>query len=619
MILGLVFVATAARAQLVQDFPVGSVEALVVAPDGALWYTTAENIGRISPDGVMQPPFNRPIWDRFTIGPDGDIWFTQSFENRIGRMATDGSITHYPLPQGQGGPVEIAASPSGDIWFSFGQGLGRLSSDASFSQFPLPDGLFVSALVAGPDEAIWFAAGARVGRITSAGVVRTYPIPQASTGIAADTDAVWSWSDRQVYRITTTGAVTVFPLRYRASQLAPRDREVFITYGWGLNAPQTHLIGRLTASGEVTDFGLPGERTVQSYPQPIAVTPGGIVWFAESINGQYGLGRVDSRILALDPCEPSADPPNPNVSRTAVDFESVPEGSPPEAISIPGIQFRGAGISASVEDTTAYTVLDALSGKALVWMQREQDVPCCDWSHGLAIEFTTPVNRFRARIAMRSRYTHTVNLHYESGSSGRAGSIPVFLTRFDEMPVPNVPFFNEGLIDLQIDPTGQSGDLRRVVLSVGGVDSVVLSDTLFVLDNIEVSAVPLCAVGVPEIVSHTASDIPVVSPGTLVNLTWTPAANLAVDGDYVVEASRDCSFNSPEVRLFVSETAATLMMPSVPVDSLVYVRVYAREQCPGNGVIYGPGSLRLFEVTRTERGIRPLSEIRSHPRVVERP
>ena len=55
-----------------------------------------------------------------TVGPDGDLWFTDvssAGNGAIGRITTAGAITEFPLPAGDGAPG-LTVGPDGDLWFS---------------------------------------------------------------------------------------------------------------------------------------------------------------------------------------------------------------------------------------------------------------------------------------------------------------------------------------------------------------------------------------------------------------------------------------------------------------------------------------------------------------------
>src|ERR1700730_6073061 len=51
-------------------------------------------------------------------GPDGALWFTETFASRIGRITTSGVVSEFPLPTSGSGPADIAAGPDGALWFT---------------------------------------------------------------------------------------------------------------------------------------------------------------------------------------------------------------------------------------------------------------------------------------------------------------------------------------------------------------------------------------------------------------------------------------------------------------------------------------------------------------------
>jgi virginiamycin B lyase len=66
------------------------------------------NIGSISPTGSIaefpvQTATSFPCG--ITLGPDGNIWFTECGGNNIGRVTPAGSITEFPLSTAGGPPV----------------------------------------------------------------------------------------------------------------------------------------------------------------------------------------------------------------------------------------------------------------------------------------------------------------------------------------------------------------------------------------------------------------------------------------------------------------------------------------------------------------------------------
>ena len=68
---------------------------VVAGPYGALWYTNSGNnsIGRITTNGHVKQAFhNRSIRhpEAITVGADGALWFTNAGNNSIGRITTRG-------------------------------------------------------------------------------------------------------------------------------------------------------------------------------------------------------------------------------------------------------------------------------------------------------------------------------------------------------------------------------------------------------------------------------------------------------------------------------------------------------------------------------------------------
>ncbi|HTA37620.1 MAG TPA: hypothetical protein VK760_01020, partial [Candidatus Acidoferrales bacterium] len=72
-------------------------------------------------------------------GPDGNIWFTESAGNKIGKMTTVGAVTEYPVPTGASGLTNIVAGPdSGPMWFveSSASKVGKITGNGTISEFP---------------------------------------------------------------------------------------------------------------------------------------------------------------------------------------------------------------------------------------------------------------------------------------------------------------------------------------------------------------------------------------------------------------------------------------------------------------------------------------------------
>jgi streptogramin lyase len=113
---------TITSAQFTQ-FPVPEPQDVAVDSAGFVWFAGPLNgiIGRLAPaDGSVTTTSTAPLVPRqLTIATDGQIWYTARFVPQgIGRLnPVTGQVTTFPTPSNPG-PVGIAASPDGSVWFT---------------------------------------------------------------------------------------------------------------------------------------------------------------------------------------------------------------------------------------------------------------------------------------------------------------------------------------------------------------------------------------------------------------------------------------------------------------------------------------------------------------------
>src|SRR6266550_2968910 len=127
--------ATIASAQTISYFKVsGDAQAIAAGPDGNLWFTSSEGIGRITPLGELTT-FPTPSGARsITAGPRNLMWFTRS--GGISAIDTKGTVVKYDIPLAE--PYRLTAGPGDYLWFSFSKGIGRLTALGAVTLFPLP-------------------------------------------------------------------------------------------------------------------------------------------------------------------------------------------------------------------------------------------------------------------------------------------------------------------------------------------------------------------------------------------------------------------------------------------------------------------------------------------------
>src|SRR5437667_141192 len=213
-------------------------------------------------------------------GRDGNLWFTERFGNKIGRIApTSGLITEFCQvltagnPSGiTGSPRGITVGPDGNIWFAEVSGvIGRITSAGVITEFASDlirdSGPF--AITAGRDGNLWFTEffGNRIAQITPAGVVTEFPpLPNPAPlngprAITAGPDGnLWftEYYGNRIGRVTPAGVITEFPPLSSPTSLSGPDS---ITVGPDGNLWFTedsgNKIGRITPAGVITELPLP--------------------------------------------------------------------------------------------------------------------------------------------------------------------------------------------------------------------------------------------------------------------------------------------------------------------------------------------------------------------------
>jgi streptogramin lyase len=123
--------------QLSVDLPANSnPQGIAIGPEGDAWVAMydADAIDRIAPDGARTRfplPAGSEPYD-LVLGPDGAFWILEQGNAKIGRMTTAGVVTNeYAVPSGETGQSGITVGPEGNIWFTdteMGE-IGRLIPD----------------------------------------------------------------------------------------------------------------------------------------------------------------------------------------------------------------------------------------------------------------------------------------------------------------------------------------------------------------------------------------------------------------------------------------------------------------------------------------------------------
>jgi streptogramin lyase len=314
--------------------------ALLAAPASALCAPAGQ---------ILQFPTQSPNSEPTGIaaGPEGNLWFTEEREDKIGRISVSGSpIAEFAIPTPESEPADIAMGPEGNLWFTESKGnkIGRITPAGAITEFPLAVKTHPNQIATGPDGNLWFTEDAeieeekvegtekhkvtiragRIGRITPAGALSEWGIPSVPGeetvpwGIAAGPDGnVWFTDERQnnIGRITPAGAISEFHVTGgggpRGITSGPNG-ELWFTDRY------SGKIGRIPTSG--APITLTQLEPSNSQPNEIALGPDGALWFTE--NGPHkvkGEEVENSRIGRITASEQISEYPT-------VIFESGPAG-----------------------------------------------------------------------------------------------------------------------------------------------------------------------------------------------------------------------------------------------------------------------------------------------------
>jgi len=289
----------------IQEFPVTTPQhpligfttfdsVITAGPGGKLYFTeaqfgsgssiTASGIGIYDPStqtwsqvtlpsGSNQEPFG------LTVGPDGNIWFSEGIANSggtgfqssgLGILSLSSSPPTLSEPaglsvSGTSAPYQIVTGPDDNIWFtlpSAGQ-IGEVQvktnpANDTISTFPIPSSTQVptpdpSGIMTGPDGNVWFAdASGAVGRVTldTKLVITTQPPATVTPGSPFGLTAKVEYSDTNAVDTAYTGNVSI-ALTIPASNTLGGTTTMPVTTGTGVAT-----LTKLTLANPGTGFTL---------------------------------------------------------------------------------------------------------------------------------------------------------------------------------------------------------------------------------------------------------------------------------------------------------------------------------------------------------------------------
>jgi streptogramin lyase len=322
--LWLVIAAPAAAAPTIEEFaPLPTADSqpqdLVLGPDGNIWFTERGNnkIGRINPSSPAQLdeyPTVGTAPDIITVGPDGALWFTELNSNSIGRIApgiAPSAVSFGGL--GLQSPRGIAVGPDGNLWVTDAGAPTEVvvvsPAGTKVDDVALPTNFDPRNIAKGPDGNMWVAGfnTNNFARIITAGTPTLdpadgYPAPNGVTPmdiIAGNDGNLWYTAQgTTVGRITTAGVATNFTSKGVdpfGITLGPDGAVWYAEF-------QAGAVGRVDAAGNTTNVtGM----TAPAGPRYVTAGPGNTVWFTEETGNRLG------RVVGIDLPQPPPPPPPP--------------------------------------------------------------------------------------------------------------------------------------------------------------------------------------------------------------------------------------------------------------------------------------------------------------------
>lgn len=231
-----------------------------------------------------------------TISLDGSLWFTEQAANKIGRLdAKTGEFKEYVLPEEKkAGPQAIAADHDGNIWFTANTGgyIGKLDPNTgkvTVFNMPDPQAGDPHSLAFDSKGALWFTVknANMVGKLDpSSGQITLKEVPTKRalpTGIKVLQRGypVFCESGTNKLGVIDPNSLRIQELflpptvRPRHLVVAADDNTIFFTDYRDGN------LGKLdTSIAAAVLYPSPGGP--ESNPEGLAITPDGMVWYAES-------------------------------------------------------------------------------------------------------------------------------------------------------------------------------------------------------------------------------------------------------------------------------------------------------------------------------------------------
>lgn len=268
--------------------------------DDSLWICLGDgSIARYSKTGSVKV---YPATNTFEIegcsmveGPDGNVWFTDYTNDRIGKITPLGKVTFFQL-QHDASPFAMARGSDGALWFTeyFPRRIGRITTDGQVRSFKAAG--IPLEIVSGPDGNLWYNAGGSIYKLATTGKgYRVRRIGDLGGGLWSAYHNIWFYTANpgQLEEMSTKGAIVKkFTVPYRCLPFA-------LTGGpensvWYVDAAND-CVARMTLSGTFYTVATYSQKENEGLFAGIVAGPKGNLWFTET--GASGVGWINPKTI----------------------------------------------------------------------------------------------------------------------------------------------------------------------------------------------------------------------------------------------------------------------------------------------------------------------------------
>jgi virginiamycin B lyase len=229
-------------------------------------------------------------------GSDGNVWFPDYANDRIGKITPKGKMTYVDLEH-DASPLAIAAGSDGALWFTedFPDKIGRVTTAGQVTTFNARFGAY--DIVAGPDGNLWFNDHkGDIWKMTTSGTM-TLVRRKATTGnLWSIGTGIWftaSGNPNTLDELSTDGKIEKSypePLQCSPSALAGSPAGAL----WYVDE-EYNCVARLGASGQIDIVPTYSRKENSAVYGGIVFGPNNDVWFTES--GNSGLGWLNPKTM----------------------------------------------------------------------------------------------------------------------------------------------------------------------------------------------------------------------------------------------------------------------------------------------------------------------------------